>query len=249
MADLNGGYDVDLSYTYAEALASATFSVTVTDDGGASTSSSQSITVADAPLTGSTTAVAGGTENAANSSVLSGATFTDANPGNQTADMTATITWGDNGPTSLGTVSYNAGSGVYTVGGSHTYAEEGNYGISIAVVDQGGSTTTITGTATVQDAALSASGVAVSAVEGAAVSNVKVAHFTDADPAGTATDYVAAINWGDSDTTASYSIVAANGGGFDVIAGKSNAYAEEGTYAISVIRLPRFPPVPWRRLG
>ena len=70
-------------------------------------------------------------------------------------DFTATIDWGDNS-TSPGTVSYSGG--VYTVAGSHTYADEGSYALSISVVDDGGSTTTISGTATVADAVLSASG-------------------------------------------------------------------------------------------
>ena len=109
-------------------------------------------------LTGSSAATAGGTEGAANSSVLSGATFTDANPGDLSGDMTATIDWGDNGPTSAGVVSYSAG--VYTVAAAHTYAEEGAYPINISVADQGGNTTTISGTATVADAPLSASGAA-----------------------------------------------------------------------------------------
>ena len=39
----------------------------------------------------------GGTQRITNSSVLSGATFTDANAGDHSADMTAVITWGDNG--------------------------------------------------------------------------------------------------------------------------------------------------------
>ena len=70
-------------------------------------------------LSTSSTATAGGTEGSLNSSVLSGATFTDANPGDHSADMTAVITWGDNGPTSLGVVSYSAG--VYTVAGAHLH--------------------------------------------------------------------------------------------------------------------------------
>jgi len=71
--------------------------------------------------------------------------FTDANPGNHTADFTATINWGDGGATSVGTVSYSAGT--YTVAGSHTYAHEGNYPISISVLDDGGQSTTVSGTA------------------------------------------------------------------------------------------------------
>ena len=40
VANANGGFDVQLSYTYLVALTNATFSVTVTDAGGASTSAS-----------------------------------------------------------------------------------------------------------------------------------------------------------------------------------------------------------------
>ena len=81
---------------------------------------------------------------------LTGATFTDANPGDNSADFTATITWGD-GHTSTGTVSYDSTTQTYSVDGSHTYAEEGSDRISISVVDDGGSTTTITGSATVAE--------------------------------------------------------------------------------------------------
>ena len=42
VADLGGGFDVQLSYTYAEALSNQTFGVQVTDVGGASTSASTS---------------------------------------------------------------------------------------------------------------------------------------------------------------------------------------------------------------
>ena len=56
--------------------------------------------------------------------------------------MAALIHWGDTN-TSAGSVTYS--SGVYTVHGSHTYAEEGIYSITIDVADFGGSTTTITG--------------------------------------------------------------------------------------------------------
>src|SRR5207302_1223101 len=100
---------------------SYTFKVTVTQLGGSTVSSTGTATVTDAALTGSTSATAAGTEGAGSSSVLSGATFTDANPGDHTGDFTATITWGDGGATSAGTVSYS--NGTYTVNGSHTYAD------------------------------------------------------------------------------------------------------------------------------
>jgi sugar lactone lactonase YvrE len=150
VANPAGGFDVRLSYTYAEELSNRTFSVQVNDVGGASTSASMStFSVDDAPLTGSSAAVASGSVDVANSSILSGATFTDANPGNHSGDFTAVINWGDGGPTSSGTVSYDTSSGNYTVSGAHSYATAGSHQFTIAVTDDGGRTATITGTATV----------------------------------------------------------------------------------------------------
>ena len=120
--------------------------MTVTDDGGQTTTITGTATVADAALTGSNTASVSATTEGASAHLVN-ATFTDANPGNNTADFTATINWGDGTPTSQGTVSYN--NGVYSVAGSHTYAEEGSDPITVTVTDDGGQTTTITGTATV----------------------------------------------------------------------------------------------------
>jgi len=50
---------------------------------------------------------------------LTNTTFTDANPGDHTADFTATIDWGDGTAPTTGTVSYNSVTKVYTVAGSH----------------------------------------------------------------------------------------------------------------------------------
>ena len=78
---------------------------------------STTLTVADAPLTGSSAASASGNDGASVS--LTNATFTDANPGDHTADFTATIDWGDGTAPTTGTVSYNSVTKVYTVAGSH----------------------------------------------------------------------------------------------------------------------------------
>ena len=81
VANPNGGFDVQLSYTYAEELSNQPFSVQVIDSGGASTPVvTSNFSVDDAPLTGSSAAHAGGVADAADSSILSGATFTDSNP-------------------------------------------------------------------------------------------------------------------------------------------------------------------------
>jgi sugar lactone lactonase YvrE len=154
VADPTGGFDVQLTYPYPEFLNNATFSVTVNANDGASLGPlTTNFSVLDAPLQGSTAATAGGAANVANSSALSNATFTDADPGDHHGDFTTvTINWGDTGPTSNGQVVYqgtSAGTSTYTVTGSHTYAAARSYPISINVMDAGGNTATITGTATV----------------------------------------------------------------------------------------------------
>ena len=112
-------------------------------------------TVADAALTGSSAATAGGTEGASNSSVLTSATFTDANPGDHTADFTATINWGDSGPTSR--ARSPTCDGHLHGQRSHTYAEEAATTSASPWPMTAAQTTTITGTATVADAALTGS--------------------------------------------------------------------------------------------
>src|SRR5262249_17266049 len=61
------------------------------------------------------------------------ATFTDTGyPGNLPSDFTATIDWGD-GTTTIGTVS--GGNGVFTVSGSHKYADEGTHTTIVTLTD------------------------------------------------------------------------------------------------------------------
>ncbi|HEV3343167.1 MAG TPA: hypothetical protein VG125_22530, partial [Pirellulales bacterium] len=237
IANIDGSFSVQGSFTYAEE-GSYTVSVHIVHENGIVADTTSTATVVDATLTGSSAATATGGVEGLTPATLSGATFTDANAGDHTADFTATITWGDTGPTSLGTVSYDSVTQTYSVAGSHTYAEEGSYNISIAVVDVGGSSTTITGTATVADAALSSTPgdlTPPTATEGAAFGPVTVFHFTDADPAGTASDYSALVTLGDGNTVTLTSTPGANGqivasgGGFDVQL--SYTYAQELTAA------------------
>ncbi len=77
------------------------------------------------------------------------ATFTDANPSATIGDFTATITWGD-GTTSTGTITEDK-NGVFSVTGTHTYAEKGSDPIGVTIKDVDGNVVSTTSTATVAD--------------------------------------------------------------------------------------------------
>jgi hypothetical protein len=225
-----GTYTVTGSTTYAE---DGSYAVTanVVDDGGSKLTGigKTTVTVSDASLTDtSSTLTASCAEGAATSSIIA-ATFTDANPGDNSAEMTATIHWA-NGNSSAGSVSYS--SGTYTVTGSTTYAEEGSYAVTVDVVDVGSSKLTGIGktTVTVNDAAMTATGKSLTTTAGVAFNGV-VASFTDADPNGTLTDYSATINWGDG-TSSAGTVSANNSGGFDVSGNHTETVAK--AYAVSV---------------
>ena len=235
VANGGGGFDVQGSHTYAEELTNATFSVSVTDAGGAATSASTStFSVADAALTAGAFTPPVATEGVALSNVTV-FHFTDADPAGAASDYTATITWGDGG-SSAGLIVANGGG--FDVQGSHTYAEElTNQTFSVVVTDIGGATISAsTGVFSVADAALTAGALTPPVTtEGAANTNVMLFHFTDANPAATASDYSALITWGDGNTDMVTSTpgaagqIVANGGGFDVQG--SHSYAEELTNA------------------
>jgi uncharacterized membrane protein len=222
-------FTVSGQHTYAD---EGTFPIRVTlhHDSASDVTVSGTAQVGDAKLSGSTTTSAAGTEGA--TSALSGATFTDADPGNHVADMAATITWGDGSSASAGSISYNSTSGAYTVSGSHTYAEEGTWPLSIVVSDDGGQTLTLTGNATVADAALSVGQpVTIQATAGQTAGPTTLATFSDLGGPETVGDYSATINWGDNSTSAA-TVVSNPGGVFNVQG--SHLYATQGSYAISI---------------
>jgi hypothetical protein len=76
------------------------------------------------------------------------ASFTDADPGGTVTDYAATIDWGD-GTSSPGAVG-TSGSG-FTVSGSHTYQEDGNYPVIVHIGDVGGSSTSVDSSAHVSE--------------------------------------------------------------------------------------------------
>ena len=226
----NGNFTVSGSHLYAE---EGTYhpTVTILDDGGSTATETGMTTVADAPLTASGTAL-NSTEGATLTATV--ATFTDANPNAPLSDFTATIDWGDS-TSSTGTITETAG--VFSVTGTHTYAEEGTYPAVVSITDVGGSTAQASDPATVVDAPLTAGTVTASGgVEGATVATLS-ATFTDANTNAPTTDFSGTIDWGDGSAITNFTSADVTGSNGNFAVSGSHLYAEEGTYHPTVMIL------------
>ena len=207
--------------------------ILATNTEGSTATTSFDVVFTDVPLTGSDSATAGGIEGGLNSSVLEGATFTDANPGDHTGDFSVAISWGDSSQpdTTTGSVSYDAGSGAYTVHAAHTYAEDGTYSITVTVTDVGGQTATITGSAIVAESppALSAGTDFTSvAASDSGLQTVAIVHDTVLEPP---SSYQATIDWGDGNDSPG-TLIQTSPGEFQVEG--NHTYAAAGEYSIRV---------------
>ena len=219
------GFSVHATHQYAEE-GSVTVTVTVADVGGATTSATGTALVEDAPLTAGKLTIGPAVAGVTAAPLTFG--FTDANPAGTVSDFSATIDWGDT-TTSAGTISAN-GTG-FSVAASHTYAHPGTFTVVVTVDDVGGSSTSATGQATVAASPLTAGALTVTdGVEGVTPAQLTFG-FTDANPAATAADYTATVDWGDT-TSSPGAVTAAPGGGFSVAT--SHTYADEGTYTVVV---------------
>jgi hypothetical protein len=155
-------FTVRAAHTYDEAGTYA-YTVTATDDGGSVTIFGGSAIIADADLMATATQPTVATAEATlfpvpvfAPPVFNGAvaTFTDANPLGSPADFRAEIDWGDGTPLTAGTVTVSPGIPVFTVSGSHTYADSGvsgRFAIQVFVENDDGEQLTVANTATVAD--------------------------------------------------------------------------------------------------
>lgn len=227
-ATISGG-TISGSHTYADE-GSDTVTVTVTDSTAATASATITATVADTSLTMNAGVNVTGAEG---SIVTVRAGFSDANPLASSSDFTATIAWGDQ-TTSTGVVGTNATSG-FTVTGTHTYAEEGSYTVTLTVTDDGGASGSTTIPASISDAALSATGKQLSEHHDTTFT-ATIATLSDADPGGVATDYTGSINWGDGTTTscpsAACAIVRQSNGTFSISA--SHRFHKNGKFTVTI---------------
>jgi hypothetical protein len=202
--------------------------VTVTNPpAGGGTSNALNLTVTDAPLNVTASAL-----TATGSAPFSGVVgmFTDTGGSEPAGSYTALINWGD-GSSSPGTV-VAAGNG-FNVIGSHTYlsASVGTpYTTTVTVTDEGGSTASGNGSAAVAHAPLTVWGQNVSLTEGTSGSAV-VAFIRDPDPRDGGSDFNVTIDWGDGKSSAG-TVSPANDGLLQVSG--SHAYGEEGNHSVSV---------------
>ena len=159
------------------------------------------------------------------------ATFTGPS---SSAGTTAIINWGD-GTASTGVIGGPDQNGVFTVTGTHTYAEEGTpehggpFVITVSVIS-GTTTASVTDNTNIADAPIVGSGgYTVFAVEGQTFT-ATVATFVDTGgPENASLDYSATINWGDGTVTTG-TISGPDQNGVFYVSG-THAYAEESDTA------------------
>jgi hypothetical protein len=223
-----GVFTVSGNHKYTE---EGTYSITITihHDMATSAIATSSASVSDQAVSASgafsVTAVEG-----SKSSSQTLATFTDPAGPEALSDYSADVNWGD-GSSSAGTLSFNTGTGVFTVSGSHNYAEKGTYTITTTIHHDTASNATAVSSATVADAALTGAAVPISAFRGQPFT-ATVATFTDGNPNAPLSDFTAMINWGDGTPTTTVTVSINPSGGFMVTG--THTYARKGPYTFTV---------------
>lgn len=247
-----GSFTVSGSHVYAE---EGTYSATIElDDDTPDTASSDTtatINVVDAPLS-ATAADITSPEYSTFTGVV--ATFTDANPNDTASDYRAMIDWGDGSLPSSGSIV--AAAGGFQVSGSHAYAEDGKYTMTVTIADIDGgvappaggliaegdgevnlpldvvghSTAIAIATATITEPSLLVSPVTFTGHERSALFNIPVATFEHGNGAEPASDFAATIYWGDG--TSSAGSIVPSGTTYTVLG--SHDYLDEGTMPLLV---------------
>ena len=244
----NGTYIVSGTHTYASnstGLPAFPVTFSVKDIGGSTLTGAAGspITVLDSALSSSAGTTIKGIEGITTGTVVIG-TFTDNNPMATAADFTVLLPpggWGDGTPLAptvltVTRISATASSTVFEVTGSHTYADEGQFPITVNVSDAGGASTVIFSTALIADAPLAfPPQQPIRTTEAATyplpvlappLFSGPVAYFTDGNPGATSSDFTASIDWGDGTAATTGTVVPGPSGTFQV--NGSHTYADSG---------------------
>jgi hypothetical protein len=186
-----------------------------------------SVQAAEAPITATGTQF-GATEGMTFAGTV--ATFTDPDPTSTAAEYSATIDWGDATHTTPGTIS-GPPAGPFTVDGTHIYAEEGGYKVTVTItdVDNPKNNATVISTASVGDAPLM-SRCATTPVSTQTYTG-RTAIFTDQSSTGTLSDFSATISWGDS--SSSPGTISGGPGNAPYTVSGTHTYTSTGTFLIT----------------
>src|SRR5262249_34964957 len=124
-----GTFSVNGSHAYAEE-GSATITVTIHHALAPDADATSSAAISDSAVnaTGGLTVQATEATSFNNQAV---ATFTDPSA-EPLSDYSASIDWGDSS-SSTGNISFDSGTGIFTVSGGHNYAEEGPYPVRVTI--------------------------------------------------------------------------------------------------------------------
>ena len=186
--------------------------------------------VIDAPLALTGGFVLNGSENLATASQTV-TTFTDPAGAEALADYSAVINWGDQS-SSAGVITYDPATGLFTVSGSHTYAEDGTYAPTVTVHHDSAADVTVSDTATIGDPAVVVSPAANWTLAEFASATVTVATFTDPAGAEALTDYSAGVSW--SDGVSSPGTISFNSATGVFTVTTQRTFADDGAYTTTV---------------
>ena len=234
ITESGGVFTVQGSHTYAEESAdnhagSNPYEITVTishEDASPDATVASVAEVADPAVIAAGGFTVSATEGAA-SGPQTVATFTDPGGVEVLSDYTAMVDWGD-GSSSIGTITESGG--MFTVQGSHIFAEDGSFPVLTTISHEDAPNATAASTATVAEGAITATGVPVNGFEFSSPTNVPVATFTHANGIEPASDYSATIDWGDG--TTSTGTISLSGGVYTVSG--SHMYTDENNYTVTV---------------
>lgn len=227
-----GVMDVNGANTFARSGV-FNFNVTVVDQAGNTSVATGTVNVQAGTVSASGGLTINATE-ATSTGPVTVATFTDPSGAEITNSYVAGINWGDGtGTDTNATISYDGASGVFSVVGTHTYGEDGNYTITVSLTHAGASQApvTVTSAAVVVNQPVTLAPESFTTAGGEAFSG-EVATFTEPGSSPQASDFAATIDWGDGTTGLASSIVvdSSNPHLFHVFAAKT--YSETGTYTV-----------------